>query len=137
MAMFVSVGVAMWVRMHDVTMPVLVGMFVRMLVRMPMLVKVRVSFAVIVIVLFACHVCTCGNHFPELKVMEPLTGGQVIRRPSLGRGGSGCRNFNVLRASGRGASRRLWRGGRRQLSRRSSAMSIAGWNAARNAVASA
>jgi hypothetical protein len=32
MAMFVSVGVAMWVRMHDVTMPVLVGMFVRMLV---------------------------------------------------------------------------------------------------------
>ena len=56
MAMFVSVSVTMRVRMYDITMSVLVGVFVRVLVRMQML--VRVSFLMGVIMLFARHVFT-------------------------------------------------------------------------------
>jgi hypothetical protein len=63
MAMFVNVSVTMRVRMYDITMSVLVGVFVRVLVRMQMLVRVRVSFLMDVIVLFARHVFTSALSF--------------------------------------------------------------------------
>jgi hypothetical protein len=49
---FVSVSVTMRVRMYDITMSVLVGVFVRVLVRMQMLVRVRASFLMVVIMFF-------------------------------------------------------------------------------------
>jgi len=58
MAIFVSVSVTMRVRMYDITMSVLVGAFMRVLVRMQMLVRVHASFLMVVIMLFARHVFT-------------------------------------------------------------------------------